>query len=475
MTEEETLPLNLCGRVHLRIDDISIDNIPNGGSAIAFGYKNKITGITSNLNLGTLNNNGAVVDKFDWVLFDNVNYQLTAIWIVAAQIPSDFTMSFTVYSEGIYIGNKKLMTYIPKYIPLLRDNSIPYTYTRDNIRIYPHNMVDVDDTDYSIGVCVINKRSGEKMVVPQVADTKYPVDIINFDGKIYRAGYITPRVAVPSAPENDLFILTIGDSLMQGANMPYYGCINNELSRLFNGTGKAIANGANPIGYNNIHVIGTISSGAEDAPIKHEGRGGWTVGMYLTLQTNNAFYNPNKQGDVKFDLDYYLSQNGFYSQGVAQDGSNLIIPIMLNWNSDPEQDSYIDNYRILIEDIHTSHPNARIMLMGCNCSPREILATYNDTYLNRYSQLQAVTKRRNILYEQKLEALADEYSYCIHVPIMPFYNWQNSYKYFDNILPTPRDSSNTLRVYGDYVHPNLIGYGQISDILFNAICFWYLT
>jgi lysophospholipase L1-like esterase len=174
-------------------------------------------------------------------------------------------------------------------------------------------------------------------------------------------------------------------------------------------------------------------------------------------------------------LDYYLSQNGFYSQGVAQDGSNLIIPIMLNWNSDPEQDSYIDNYRILIEDIHTSHPNARIMLMGCNCSPREILATYNDTYLNRYSQLQAVTKRRNILYEQKLEALADEYSYCIHVPIMPFYNWQNSYKYFDNILPTPRDSSNTLRVYGDYVHPNLIGYGQISDILFNAICFWYLT
>jgi len=141
------------------------------------------------------------------------------------------------------------------------------------------------------------------------ADTsEYPLICINYDRTPITLGTIQLRTCTPVKPNKDYFILSIGDSLFYGANQSYHGCFNNELSRLFNGTGRQIANGRESIGFDNVHVIGTMGAD-ENLPVLYEGRGGWTVGMYLT-NASSPFVNPSTHS---FDMNYYLQTNNFFT------------------------------------------------------------------------------------------------------------------------------------------------------------------
>ncbi len=127
----------------------------------------------------------------------------------------------------------------------------------------------------------------------------------------------------------------------------------------------------------------------------------------------------------------------------------------------------------MVESIHTQLPGAKIMLCGVNCPFAPVVETYTST---PSIMLQGYVKRRCIEYENKLKQLALSHSsYCTHIPLLPFFNYINSNNNFTVFLPNPRDPSNICKIYGDTVHPNLIGFGQMADVVFDAMCNLYFS
>lgn len=405
------------------------------------------------------------------------NVPANAVYVVCCSVVSENTPNrrYTVQTDTIpfLIGsvneainiaeeskNRKLAYFIPKKI---------YAVQGEAMRIYPRNMFNMHPDDRSIDVFFSNQwaQSDDCYFVnnPQENQT-IDVSLINYDGIEENIGSMELIVSNPANPSIPLFILPIGDSQTVGlANSGYQGAYPNELSRLFNGTGTAIPNGRASKGFSNISVIGTLG----DQPIKHEGRGGWSLNNYLNTQSaggiTNAFYNPAKS---KFDLDYYLTQNGFYTEGVAVDGSNLIIPIMLNWNSMfKDTDSiFISRYNELLSLIHTSHPAAKVLLLGVNAPARDMYFAV-AAKVTSYTQLMGICIR----YEEMLQEIAESEqnnAFCTHVPVMAFFCNRESY-----LTTTTRDNirTSTTDVYQtDTAHPITVGYGQFADVFYRAIC-----
>lgn len=349
-------------------------------------------------------------------------------------------------------ANRNIVSFVP-----------PTTYAviGEQLRIYPYNLIAVNDNDLSVDVWLNKQYANEEasfLANPQANET-LTYKLRNYDGNNVTLGTTNLQVLSPSNPTSKLFALCIGDSLTEADN----GIWVNEFSRLLTGVGDSIPNGNPAKAFSNIQVIGTLGN----RPVKHEGRGGWTLYNYLNTQANNAFYNPAKS---KFDLDYYLNQNGFYTQGVAANGSNLIITIMLNWNSvyNHTDAQFTGWYNELLGLIHTSHPQARCMIVGINTPPSKNYKSYTG---NRNIS-RAGIMLDCIRFEKMIQAIAtnaSNSSFTKHIPLLPFFCADESYPTLTTVKKNLR-SSNTTLVYTDYVHPNTTGYGQIADIVYRAFC-----
>lgn len=364
--------------------------------------------------------------------------------------------------------NRDVNFFIPKKV---------YAINNKYLRMYSQNLVDIHNEDYSITCIISNNTDGTVLsnelyteIYPHPNKKVYSVYLINYDNIKVKVGEFNLDIKTPSNPTFKMFILPIGDSLIYGAGIgdqTYTGVFNNELSRLLNGTGTAIDNGGANGTFTNVRVIGTLGN----APVKHEGRGGWSAYTYLNnSSSDNRFYNPVIK---KFDMDYYLSNNGFYAEGVEKDGSNLVIPLMLNWNSVYVEtiETYRSNYKLLIENILESHPDARILLLGMNCPPYPI-AREAPIALGALTSSRDI-KTKCILYENTLSAIADEYSNCYHIPILPYFCPDEAYLKVSKLVNGR--STKRFDMYNDFVHPTFNGYGQMADIVYNAICCLFLS
>ncbi|MEN9919481.1 MAG: hypothetical protein RL662_1917 [Bacteroidota bacterium] len=346
---------------------------------------------------------------------------------------------------------RKINTFIPETV---------YVVKSEQFRIYPYNLIGTNENDLSLDVFLDKQYSNELasfFTNPQ-SDETLTYKIRNYNNVVELLGNINLKIIEPKNPVSPLFVLPIGDSLTEA----YNGIYVNELSRLLTGVGDAIDNGGVSKNFSNIKFIGTLGN----RPVKHEGRGGWSLNNFLNSQANNAFYNPTKN---KFDLDYYLSQNGFYSNGVTQNGSNLVITIMLNWNSvyNHTDTQFKSWYNELLGLINTSHPQARILIFGINTPPGKNYKSYKG---NRNVSRASIIGDC-IHFETMLREIAGSdanKSFCTHFPILPFFCADGSY-------PTARlkvnlRTNDSTEFYTDYVHPSLVGYGQIADIFYRAIC-----
>jgi lysophospholipase L1-like esterase len=349
-----------------------------------------------------------------------------------------------------------ISTYLPKKV---------YGVIGEPVRVYPYNLVALNDRDLSIDMFFAHQQSNEKALIIEspAANETLTLRLRNYDGLVQNFGDIPLVVKTPANPASSFFILPIGDSLGAGVNATREGAWPNELSRLFNGIGDALPNGNIAKTFTNVKVIGTMGA----RPIKYEGRPGWDLNQYLNQQSalgiNNAFYNPAKS---KFDLDYYLTQNGFYTAGVTSNGSNLTLVIMLNWNSvyQHTDSQFIGWYTELINLIHTSHSGAKIIILGINPPPGLNYKTYTgDRNVSRASILADC-----IRYENNLDTVAAAFpTFVEHVPLLPTFCAEGAYPTI--ALKTNLRTVATDTYYSDHVHPVDNGYGQIADIVYRAI------
>jgi hypothetical protein len=245
------------------------------------------------------------------------------------------------------------------------------------------------------------------------------------------------------------FVLPIGDSLTANES----GAWTNEFSRLLSGIGNPtgqITGLFSPLNLP-IKVIGTRGNGL----IKNEGRGSWQTNDYLSVSgtlhgATNAFWNPST---AEFDINYYLSQNNFYAQGVAANGSNLDVFIFTGWN-----DGVIpkDKLQELINKIKSKLSNVTIFLIGQQ-SPPFNLFTVSDH--EKYRKIVSVLNQN----DRTKRSLSQENSGVKHFPVKHLFNPKNAYEVSNAIID---HRTNEYYPYNyDHVHPSILGYGLIADIV----------
>ncbi|MDC4965912.1 SGNH/GDSL hydrolase family protein [Acinetobacter baumannii] len=288
----------------------------------------------------------------------------------------------------------------------------------------------------------------------------------------------------PVNPSAKRYIIALGDSLTDGkANSNIQGAWVNECSRRLNGVGYQLLSpelSPAPLAMTNLEFIGTLGNNA----VKHEGRGGWAAKDYLTLpninDVTNAFWNPSTS---QFDLNYYLSQNGF--TGVNATGSNLTVIILLGWNdvydptSSPTQSAA--DLANLIDKIKSTHPDVDFICLGLNQAPDLMFKTFTGTrYVSKREVFESI-KAFNDAYKAviatktKVDFLQISCTFCSEIGY-------NTTITDPNTDPTKRDptwhrlsarSVTQLEAVDDHIHPNIVGYAMIGDTVCYKVLYKY--
>ncbi|MDC5554933.1 SGNH/GDSL hydrolase family protein, partial [Acinetobacter baumannii] len=285
----------------------------------------------------------------------------------------------------------------------------------------------------------------------------------------------------PVNPSAKRYIIALGDSLTDGtANSGVQGAWVNECSRRLNGVGYQLLSpelSPAPLAMTNLAFIGTLGNNA----VKHEGRGGWAAKDYLTLpninNVTNAFWNTST---YQFDLNYYLSQNGF--TGVNATGSNLTVIILLGWNdvydptSGPTQSAA--DLANLIDKIKSTHPDVDFICLGLNQAPDLMFKTFTGTrYVSKREVFESIKAfndayKAMIATKTKVDFLQISCTFCSEIGY-------NTTITDPNTDPAKRDptwhrlsarSVTQLEAVDDHVHPNKVGYAMIAD----AVCYFIL-
>lgn len=187
--------------------------------------------------------------------------------------------------------------YTPKTINLPKNI---HAFVNQPITIFFYNIMDYNENDVYIQVVANGKGKQNKY-----SWTYTPTKAENFDLKIriYNHDYVllneeTFKVkVVDSSVSSKLTVLVIGDSTVND------GTETTTMKNL------AVAD-EYPVTF-----LGTRSHTDPDA--QHEGRGGWSTEMYCKTESTqegrvvNKFYNPSKEGDSKFDFEYYMNSLGY--------------------------------------------------------------------------------------------------------------------------------------------------------------------
>lgn len=381
----------------------------------------------------------------------------------SARMTEGDSFSFVVSTP---ISNSKAEGY-PVFMP-----EMLYAQTGKELRLNPFGIISKRGVDV-----VWSQEKGNELFLsvtpPDTSDIEIELKYRNIYSELKSAGTTTIKVSdTPSSPASEQFFITLGDSTTLGVSAAgIQAAWPNECSRRLTGIGTELLTGAESpaaLSLSNISFIGTIG----DQPIKCEGRGGWGFNNYLNSasvgEVTNAFWNPSTES---FDLDYYISQNGF--TGIDSTGGNLTIIIQLGWNhvyrhSIPQVTGWVTE---LIDLIHAARADCKVKLLGIAPPPNLNVKTYEGT---RNVSPESIMREAVIPYSDLYNGLSKEAAYSgfvEHIPIAPVFFPDNSYPYSD-VMKSLRDSD-TIRVYNDYVHPNARGYAQIADAIFNMIIHQY--
>lgn len=365
---------------------------------------------------------------------------------------------------------------------------ISYGKQGDEFRMYPPGIVSMRPKDRGLDLVWNTNQSNEDFAsfTPISSDNNVLINLKTrkVDGSFFLIGQTTLRVThVAQSPASAVNVLVLGDSLIFGVNAQlsngsaFQGAISNEFSRRLTGVGTPlITDGPASLNLTNIYFRGTQGTQA----IKHEGNSGWAIDTYLYSASKdsvvNKFYNAAASGSVKFDLNYYLANNNFQAAqttgGVDATGNNLVIYIMLGWNhvynnTVAEAANWLG---ILMDTIHTSHPNAKVKLFGLNPPPEKI---YKNNYTINARNVSPESILRDIFaYSQAWQTVADSRNAWVEfLPVAPYFQSDGAYPSVSKQNGTR--GGLTLTYATDYVHPNNVGYAYIADVAYYNFLYHY--
>lgn len=386
----------------------------------------------------------------------------------AKYIRSSGPTNNTLMFKGMLLPSsllKQYSTIVPTEVYALKNQAI-YLYS-DGI------VGNADNLAWSIS------ESNEQFckIVPTTADP-INVEIRTTEDRNNKKLLASLNVLVTDTPINPAtkrFVIPLGDSLTEGISVSgISGAYANELSRRLNGVGRAILEPEGytelsplsppPLAMNNLEFIGTLGNEI----VKHEGRGGWRASHYLNNATlgelTNAFWNPTTSS---FDLSYYLAQNGF--TGINATGSNLTFLILLGWN-----DAYNTSAKqgatdlgLLIDKIHSTHPDVDIICLGLNQAPLLNAKTYTGKRFVSKREVFEIVRQFNNEYK----AMIATKSKVDFLQISCSFNSSIGYNFIPREVSSR--STNSISASFDHVHPNGVGYAMIADAVFYKLLYKY--
>ena len=375
------------------------------------------------------------------------------------------TASYSFYGHNRGTITPKTLSYLaPAQAYALQDEPL-YMYARG---IIADRSVDVawNISQSNPDVCKITPTDTDPIPVKlrAIRDDLSTLEIADFNV------LVTGTPTSPAAARN---IICLGDSLTLAINS-IEGAYPNELCRRLTGTGTALLAGAlSPaaLSLSNIYFRGTLG----DQPVKHEGRGGWAANDYLNSasvgEVSNAFWNPTTE---EFDLDYYLTENGFDSgsigTGVDATGTNLTIVLLLGWNDvyTSTAEASAANLATLIDKIRVSKSACDIIVVGLNPPPQVNFKAFTG---ERF-----VSERE--IFEAAIKQFGDAYrTMCAGKTNVDFLQLSHVFNpeigYPTTTSAVSLRSAGTLTGASDHVHPAATGYAMLADALFYKLLYDY--
>jgi len=298
-------------------------------------------------------------------------------------------------------------------------------------------------------ICNVGRALKRKWSCTGVAGTigNHALTCNVYDNNMVQVATATTTVKVVSAtisvPKK---ILTIGDSLTN--EKPW-------LSELRTLSG------------NQIELVGTRGV----APLKHEGRSGWSAATYLTGATYdfesegvNPFWNP---GTGQFDYAYYEANNAVNPDAIQIFlGTNAIL-------LDPTLNA--GNIKIIVDKIREASAIIPIYLVftlyrGDQDGIGNQLSTDGYSAGSGVWKIEADRKVYNLMI--KLNELLKSYTKLYFIPISLAHD--SEYNFGSVVTPVNPRAINTELMETEATHPQTQGYLQFADIQFSTMAAHYL-
>lgn len=193
----------------------------------------------------------------------------------------------------------------------------------------------------------------------------------------------------------------------------------------------------------------------------HEGRAGWKCSTYLYTQNyenkSNAFFNPSKEGSVKFDFNYYMTNNPNFSDVE-------FVNIFLGRNDTYNGLNLVGNLQKMISDIHSYNSNIIITIVLPYFTPRQ-----SDEWGSiRKTNAEELYQASFIGYKNFKDGLNNLNNVYL-VPLGVNLDIVNDFPYTQKAISNR--NTKTYGVYTDIIHPLECGYQKFADVWYS----WFIN
>lgn len=217
----------------------------------------------------------------------------------------------------------------------------------------------------------------------------------------------------------------------------------------------------------NLILYGTRQTDAEDSngeirTVRHEGRAGWSLADYLTIQSKgsgsayrfNEFFNPSTN---TFDFAYYMTRNSGYA-----DVTDVFIKSAPNdFAAQETADTYIDKLVFIVDSIKSFNSNIRIHI---SIPIRGIKDGYGNGVFTHISE----TQYNDIIDGYALKII-ETYKNTDGVFLIPSnINFDRFYDFPHKVVQVSTRNPEQITVVAD-MHPNKYGYYRDSDMYYADI------
>lgn len=353
--------------------------------------------------------------------------------------------NYTYLLDHAITKSEKPIPYEPYYnVKTLKAESLPknsrrlalpstiYGFANQPVSIYFRNIMDYHPNDVYVMVTSSSVNDG-KLHSDRWTYTPTEEATKNVELRVYDHDYTMKNGELfkldvkATSTKSNLTALVIGDSTVNA------GLETQKMLDL-----------ATADGYD-LTLLGTRGSGAN----QHEGRSGWTAGLYISVASYgnvaNPFYNPDT---AAFDFDYYMTQQGYSSVDCVF--LQLGINDMFAAQSDDEMtvalNTYLSNMETIINSIHAYDANIKVIVnLMIPCSADQ------DAFGNTYNIQTAIWRCKKNTYEANL-ALIDKYDGATNIYLSPY-----------------NAALDTVNNMDGGVHPVQAGYDQLGTQMYSYL------